>query len=79
MDSDSTFQGTCPDPVPGGSMASATVDVHGTVVAWSLGARWLFGYLPSEAVGRPITEVFGLSVSRHRSTSRRIPRRGSAR
>ena len=60
MDSDSTFQGTSYDPVPGGSMASATVDVHGTVVAWSLGAQWLFGYLPSEAVGRPITEVFGL-------------------
>lgn len=60
MDGDSTFQGTSYDPVPGGSMASATVDVHGTVVAWSLGAQWLFGYLPSEAVGRPITEVFGL-------------------
>ena len=63
MDSDSTFEGTSYGPVPGGSMASATVDVRGTVLAWSWGAQWLFGYSPAEAVGRPMAEVFGLEES----------------
>ena len=63
MDSDNTFGGASYGPTPGGSTVSATVDGHGTVLAWSAGAQWLFGYSPEEAVGRPVVEVFGLGAS----------------
>ncbi|MEY9211374.1 PAS domain S-box-containing protein [Thermobifida halotolerans] len=64
MDSDTdVFGGISGGPVPGGNMPSATVDAHGTVVAWSHGAQWLFGPSPPEAVGRPVADLLSVDAS----------------
>ncbi|WAZ19295.1 SpoIIE family protein phosphatase [Streptomyces cinnabarinus] len=43
--------------------AAATIDAHGTVTAWSEGARTLTGYPAEEVVGRPAADLLAEDVS----------------
>lgn len=47
------------DPEDPAGTAVVTVSVRGVVTGWSAGARRLLGRTASEAVGRPVAEVFG--------------------
>ncbi|MER6565420.1 SpoIIE family protein phosphatase [Streptomyces sp. NPDC001093] len=51
---DSTPLGAAPDPA---DAATAVVDAHGIVTAWSAGAERLLGYARQEAVGSPVTRL----------------------